>query len=49
MSNIEVALADLRLQDKLNIQATANKHGVNRSTLSRRFNQVTTSRENTYN
>ena len=48
MSNIEAALADLRLQDKPNIQATANKHGVNRSTLSRRFNQVTTSREDAY-
>ena len=48
MSNIEAALADLRLQDKPNIQATANKYSVNRLTLSRRFNQVTTSREDIY-
>jgi len=49
MANIEAALADLTLQDKLNIQATADKYRVNRLTLSRRFNKVTTSRENTYN
>ena len=48
MSNIEAVLIDLRLQDKPNIQAIANKHGVNRSTLFRRFNQVTTSKEDAY-
>jgi len=48
MANIEAALADLTLQDKPNIQATADKYRVNRLTLSRRFNKVTTSRENAY-
>ncbi|OCK97290.1 uncharacterized protein K441DRAFT_548449 [Cenococcum geophilum 1.58] len=44
MDSIEVAIADLRLQDKPNITATAKKHGCNRTTLSKRFRNVTGSR-----
>ena len=43
MDPMELALQDLNLQDKPNISATANKHQVVRSTLSRRFNGVTQS------
>ena len=38
---IEAALEDLKLQDKKNISAVAKLHGVERSTLSRRWNRVT--------
>ena len=38
---MEAALKDLNLQDKKNISEVANLHGVDRSTLSRRFNRVT--------
>ena len=48
MDSIEAALADLRLQDKPNVSATADKHKVERSTLSRRWNKVTRSREDGY-
>jgi hypothetical protein len=43
MDAIELALKDLRLQDKTNISATARVYNVQRSTLSRRFNKVTNS------
>jgi len=49
MDSIEAALANLSLQDKPNISATADKHKVKRSTLSRRWNKVTRSREDGYN
>ena len=45
MANIDTALADLRLQDKPNISATAKKHGCDRMTLSKRFRNVTKSKE----
>jgi hypothetical protein len=45
---MEAALADLRLQDVLNITATAKMHKINRSTLSRRWNKVTRSKEESY-
>ena len=48
MDKIEAALADLRLQEKPNITAIADKHDVNRSTLSRRFRGVTQSKEIAY-
>jgi hypothetical protein len=35
MDQIEQALADLRLQDKPNIQVMANKYNIDRTTLSR--------------
>ena len=41
MDAIEAALEDLKLQDKKNISAVAKLHGVERSTLSRRWNGVT--------
>ena len=41
MEPIELALKDLSLQDKPNVSTTANKYNVNRSTLSRRFNNQT--------
>ncbi|OCK90697.1 uncharacterized protein K441DRAFT_578977, partial [Cenococcum geophilum 1.58] len=44
MDSIEAAIADLRLQDKPNITATAKKHRCNRMTLSKRFRNVTGSR-----
>ena len=44
MESIELALEDLTLQDKPNISATAKKYEIERSTLSRRFNKVTTSK-----
>ena len=40
MDLIEAALKDLKLQDTKNISAVAKLHGVDRSTLSRRFNGV---------
>jgi AraC-like DNA-binding protein len=43
MEPIEAALQDLNLQDKPNISATAKLYSVERSTLSRRFNHVSTS------
>ena len=43
MEPIDVALRDLTLSDTKNISAIAALHGVQRSTLSRRFRQVTTS------
>jgi transposase-like protein len=48
MDSIEAALADLGLQDKLNISAIADKHKVKRSILFRRWNKVTRSREDGY-
>ena len=48
MDQIGRALADLRLQDKPNIQATAKKHGVDRTTLSRRWRCVHRSKEDGY-
>ena len=45
MDNIEAALQDLSLQDPPNITATARRYEINRSTLSRRYNGVTTSAE----
>jgi transposase-like protein len=41
MDSIEAALKDLKLQDGKNISAVAKLHGVDRSTLSRRWNGVT--------
>jgi membrane-bound lytic murein transglycosylase B len=41
MDAIEVALEDLKLQHTKNITTVAKLHGVDRSTLSRRFNGVT--------
>ena len=41
MDAIEAALEDLKLQDTKNISAVAKIHGVDRSTLSRRWNGVT--------
>ena len=49
MGKIEDAIAELHLQEKKNIQAMADKHGVNRSTLSKRFNGKTGSKVNGYN
>ena len=43
MDSIDSALKDLSLQDKPNISATAKKHHVDRSVLSRRFRGVATS------
>ena len=40
MDSIQAALEDLKLQDKKNITGVAKFHGVDRSTLSRRFNGV---------
>jgi hypothetical protein len=41
MDAIEAVLEDLKLQDKKNISAVAKLHGVQRSTVSRRWNGVT--------
>jgi hypothetical protein len=41
MDSMEAALADLSLQDKPNISATADKHKIKRPTLSKRWNKVT--------
>jgi hypothetical protein len=41
MDPIELALKDLRLSDKPNITATVKVYNVDRSNLSRRFNNVT--------
>ena len=49
MGKIEDAIAELHLQDKKNIQAMADKHGVNQSTLSKQFNGKTGSKVNSYN
>jgi len=49
MDQIEQALADLRLQDKPNIQATANKYSIDRTTLSRHWRGVQGSKEDGYN
>lgn len=48
MDRIEAALADLKLQDKPNFTATADKHRCDRSTLSRRFHRVTSSKADGY-
>ena len=48
MDQIEQALADLKLQDKLNIQATANKYSIQCSTLSKRWNGIHGSKEAGY-
>jgi transposase-like protein len=44
MDLIKAAIANLRLQDKPNIIATAKKHGCNRITLFKRFRNVTGSK-----
>ena len=49
MANIDAALADLRLQNKPNISATAKKHGCDRTTLSKRFHNITKSKESANN
>ena len=49
MGKIKDAIAELHLQEKKNIQAMADKHGVNRSTLSKRFNGKTGNKVNGYN
>ena len=43
MDSIAAALEDLRLQDKPNIAATARRHEIDRSVLSRRYREVSTS------
>ena len=48
MDQIERAMADLRLQDKPNIQATANKFNIDRTTLSRHWRGVQRSKEDGY-
>jgi hypothetical protein len=48
MGSIEEALADLRLQEEPNILQTAKKNKVNRTTLSRRWNNVTGSKQAGY-
>ena len=48
MGSIEEALEDLRLQEKPNILQTAKKHNVDRTTLSRRWNNVTGSKQAGY-
>jgi hypothetical protein len=49
MSQIEAALRELALQDPPNITAVAKKYGCDRITLSRRFWQVTVSKNTAYN
>ena len=49
MGKIEDAIAELHLQEKKNIQAMVDKHGVNQSTLLKRFNGKTGSKVNSYN
>ena len=44
MSAIELAINDLNSQEKPNIQETANRYGVKRSTLSRRWRGKTGSK-----
>ena len=48
MGSIEEALADLRSQNEPNILQTAKIHKVNRTTLSKRCNNVTGSRQAGY-
>jgi hypothetical protein len=48
MGSIEAAIDDLRSQKAPNIKQTALKHGVNRSTLSRRWNGKTMSKQDGY-
>jgi hypothetical protein len=48
MGSIEEVLDDLRLQEKPNILQTAKKHNVHRTTLSRRWNNVTGSKQAGY-
>jgi hypothetical protein len=48
MGLIEEALNDLRSQEKLNILQTTKKHNVYRITLSRRWNNVTGSKQAGY-
>ena len=45
MDPMEAALADLRAAEHPNIVATARKHKVERSTLSKRFNEKTLSKD----
>ena len=49
MGKIEDAIAELHLQEKKNIQTVVDKHGVNQSTLLKRFNGKTGSKVNGYN
>ena len=48
MDQIEQAVADLKLQDKPNIQATANKFNINHTTLSRHWHSVQQLKEDGY-
>jgi hypothetical protein len=48
MGSIEEALDDLRSQEKPNVLQTAKKHKVDRTTLSRRWNNVTGSKQAGY-
>ena len=49
MGSIEEAIADLKSQEHPNITATAKKYGCNRSTLSKRYNGIHSSRQAGYN
>ncbi|KAF2808807.1 uncharacterized protein BDZ99DRAFT_463684 [Mytilinidion resinicola] len=49
MDKIKAAIAELHLQEKTNIKAMADKHGVDRSTLSKRFRGKTGSKADGYN
>ena len=49
MSPIEAALADLESQESPNYTATVKKHGIDRSTLSRRYRGVRGIREDQIN
>jgi DNA invertase Pin-like site-specific DNA recombinase len=52
MAPIDLALEELRSlkqEENINITKIAEKYGINRSTLSRRFNGVTRSKEAGYN
>ena len=45
MGSIEEAIADLESQERPNFSATAEKYGIHRTTLSRRYRGVTSSRK----
>ena len=48
MDSLSKALADLRVQDRPNITATAKKHGLSRSKLSRHWNGVSQTKNLAY-
>lgn len=48
ITNMDLALQQLALQEKPNITATAKQYGVSRTTLSRRFRGVQSTRESQY-